>query len=867
MIKKLMIFSLLIFTLLCTGCDNLFNAFTDSDDSGSTSQTQSAATSGSGSGTFTVNISATDLQRSAYPASIASSIAAWTVTATNGTEIIDFAEQSSLVYTGSLTQSVSWTITVYGYSDTAKTNLIVSGSTAITPSASVTSATVTVSTVTGGTGTIKLSVSASLLTDFSSSKTVLLLDNTSVTPSSFSYTGTTYSFTITGVTAGKHTLTIKAYNSSSALISEYKDTAVYVWTGLTTDTWYGANGTSTVTLKPVQIFYAADTSTTNTLGIAGNDTTGNGTIGSPYATITKALGRCADTGTEYKIYIAGSFTENVAISGYTIYITGLGSSKATITGVSSADKPVISSDSKLTLKNLNITGGNTGTGGKGGGVYESGTAALTITNCDIYNNQASSSGGGIYSSGPVTLDTCVIRGNKASGSGGGVYSSGTLSISASMIESNSAPNGGGIYINSGIFTMETGTSVAANTATDSGGGIYINNGTVTQNSGATIHTNTATNFGGGIYLKDGTCSIGGTIGGSSSSDANTTAGDGGGVYITGGTITLTGTISCNTAAENGGGICFASTASTDLELTAGTISKNTANSTTKGGGGIYAGSSTAALILSGVTLSGNTAANKGAGVYVSTGTFKMGGTAVVNTNNYVYLADSLFITLSSEITGTTPVATLELPSYTAGTKILYADSTDSNSYVTNAVANSKFMIAETYYISYDSTNYSGILTAYDYAVKDTGPAGGVIFYINPTSIADGWTYLEAAPADLSGTYAWDSNGRSLTGLGTAIGTGLANTELMVAESGGYEAARACSDYSLNGYSDWFWASYQELLTLKTNGGITNYTNGPYFCSSQSSSGSYAYYSYMPNGQATDDGTKTELRPVRPIRRF
>ena len=34
-----------------------------------------------------------------------------------------------------------------------------------------------------------------------------------------------------------------------------------------------------------------------------------------------------------------------------------------------------------------------------------------------------------------------------------------------------------------------------------------------------------------------------------------------------------------------------------------------------------------------------------------------------------------------------------------------------------------------------------------YTVGDTGPAGGIIVYVNPNAATDGWTYLEAAPTD------------------------------------------------------------------------------------------------------------------------
>ncbi len=36
-----------------------------------------------------------------------------------------------------------------------------------------------------------------------------------------------------------------------------------------------------------------------------------------------------------------------------------------------------------------------------------------------------------------------------------------------------------------------------------------------------------------------------------------------------------------------------------------------------------------------------------------------------------------------------------------------------------------------------------------YKVGDTGPAGGIIFYVNPNAKADKWTYLEVGESDVS----------------------------------------------------------------------------------------------------------------------
>lgn len=68
-----------------------------------------------------------------------------------------------------------------------------------------------------------------------------------------------------------------------------------------------------------------------------------------------------------------------------------------------------------------------------------------------------------------------------------------------------------------------------------------------------------------------------------------------------------------------------------------------------------------------------------------------------------------------------------------------------------------------------------------YDVGDTGPGGGTIFFINPEYISDGWTYLEAAPADITGG---------------AIGWS--------------DVISGCSSYTNNGYDDWYMPSRIEF---------------------------------------------------------
>ena len=70
---------------------------------------------------------------------------------------------------------------------------------------------------------------------------------------------------------------------------------------------------------------------------------------------------------------------------------------------------------------------------KGGGVFSSGT--LTLTNTMVSNNGATTGGGGIYSSAALIATGCTIQGNSAShGSGGGI-------LSSSLSDGSWAPGG------------------------------------------------------------------------------------------------------------------------------------------------------------------------------------------------------------------------------------------------------------------------------------------------------------------------------------------------------------------------------------------------------------------------------------------
>jgi uncharacterized repeat protein (TIGR02543 family) len=159
-----------------------------------------------------------------------------------------------------------------------------------------------------------------------------------------------------------------------------------------------------------------------------------------------------------------------------------------------------------------------------------------------------------------------------------------------------------------------------------------------------------------------------------------------------------------------------------------------------------------------------------------------------------------------------------------------------------------------------------------YAIGDTGPAGGLIFYVNPTAVSDGWEYLEAAPKSAEFEAQW---GRlSSVGTQTGIGTGITNTPLMVEKSPytNYTAYQ-CADLVVDElFDDWFLPSKDELNLMHDNlhlYGKGEFEDDAYWTSSEDNDGDAvqkAWYHYFSNDFQNVIG-KNRSQFVRAIRQF
>jgi hypothetical protein len=160
-------------------------------------------------------------------------------------------------------------------------------------------------------------------------------------------------------------------------------------------------------------------------------------------------------------------------------------------------------------------------------------------------------------------------------------------------------------------------------------------------------------------------------------------------------------------------------------------------------------------------------------------------------------------------------------------------------------------------------------TARTYAVGDTGPAGGIVFY-DKGSYSDGWRYLESAASDQSAGIGWGSESTATGATSTEIGAGKTNTETIVSVLGsGDYAAKLCSDLSLGGYDDWFLPSWNELSTMyELRSTIGGFSAAWYWSSTELSIKSAGFVSFGSDGSNGGLMKQTNVTlPVRAIREF
>ncbi len=143
--------------------------------------------------------------------------------------------------------------------------------------------------------------------------------------------------------------------------------------------------------------------------------------------------------------------------------------------------------------------------------------------------------------------------------------------------------------------------------------------------------------------------------------------------------------------------------------------------------------------------------------------------------------------------------------------------------------------------------------------------GGIIFYIDDT----GQHGLIAAQTDQSTGIRWYNGTYKVTGAsGTTLGTGQTNTNKIVATLGeGNYAAIICQQLTLNGYSDWFLPSKDELVLLFNLDSEYKLTNNDYWSSTESGGTGYGSGAWYRSKNFSGYGNESYSAKVRAIRAF
>ncbi len=130
--------------------------------------------------------------------------------------------------------------------------------------------------------------------------------------------------------------------------------------------------------------------------------------------------------------------------------------------------------SNLTLRSLNLTGGNSGNG-NGGALFVDSAATATIVYSTISGNESNDSGGAIGVEGMLTIVNSTLSGNIAD-RGGAISVSGgyaTATLVNTTISGNDAATGGGIHVNAGTLRLQSAT-ITDNDAGGFGDGLVLN---------------------------------------------------------------------------------------------------------------------------------------------------------------------------------------------------------------------------------------------------------------------------------------------------------------------------------------------------------------------------------------------------------
>jgi hypothetical protein len=169
------------------------------------------------------------------------------------------------------------------------------------------------------------------------------------------------------------------------------------------------------------------------------------------------------------------------------------------------------------------------------------------------------------------------------------------------------------------------------------------------------------------------------------------------------------------------------------------------------------------------------------------------------------------------------------------------------------IPNTKYYVRAYAITENNLSSYGNEVSFTTLTVGQTGPGGGIVFF-NKGNANGGWQYLEAAPNDQSTGIVFGCSNTSYKGTLSTIGSGEANTALIVAGCNEASfAAKLCNDLVLGGQNDWFLPSIFELKAMYKNLHVNSQgnfnidpTSSAYSSSSADEYNLFSFYFYKGN---------------------
>jgi hypothetical protein len=166
------------------------------------------------------------------------------------------------------------------------------------------------------------------------------------------------------------------------------------------------------------------------------------------------------------------------------------------------------------------------------------------------------------------------------------------------------------------------------------------------------------------------------------------------------------------------------------------------------------------------------------------------------------------------------------------------------------------------------TGANCIGTKCTYKIGDTGPGGGLIFFVDYFNQYE-FNYLEAAPNLCESTIAWSSSPVSVTAVSgwaaRAVGRGQSNTTAIMAvftgDTSDNNAAYYATSCSASNKSDWFLGSLGEMRLMYDNlQGVGGFVANNYWSSSENNANNAWNQNYNNGNQNNNKNNTNYVRP-------